>query len=311
MIGMNVTNEKYTCKIINASALQPQKFVDECSSEYRAKISGAAKNIFEDKSKKIVLLAGPSSSGKTTTANLLSEMLGHMGGKAYTVSLDDFYFPQSVGYPLDENGKPDYECVEALDTELLHLCFGKLIREGRAELPVFDFNSGERINNAKKVELYENDVIIVEGLHALNPVIYNTLDKNSLYKIYVSVSSRIYEEDGDVLLSKRDLRFVRRMVRDYSFRSTSVEKTFELWQSVMRGEDKYLFPFEENADIRINSFHPCEPCILSEKAIALLSTVSDGEYKEKAALMTDKLSLFKNIDYSILPKDSLLREFTG
>lgn len=311
MIGMNVTNEKYTCSKINNLALEPQKFLDECSREYHAKVSAAARNIFDDKSKKIVMLAGPSSSGKTTTANLLSKMLGYMGSRAYTVSLDDFYHPHSVGYPLDENGKPDYECVEALDIELLHLCFGELLRKGRTELPVFDFHSGERINNAKKVELSENDVIIVEGLHALNPVITETLDENSLYKIYVSVSSRVYEEDGSVLLSKRDLRFVRRMVRDYSFRSTSVERTFEIWQSVMRGEDKYLFPFEENADIKLNSFHPCEPCVLSEKAIKLLGTVSDGEYVEKAALMINKLSLFKNIDYSILPGDSLLREFTG
>lgn len=311
MIGMNVTNEKYTCSKINNLALEPQKFLDECSREYHAKVSAAARNIFDDKSKKIVMLAGPSSSGKTTTANLLSKMLGYMGSRAYTVSLDDFYHPHSVGYPLDENGKPDYECVEALDIELLHLCFGELLRKGRTELPVFDFHSGERINNAKKVELSENDVIIVEGLHALNSVITETLDENSLYKIYVSVSSRVYEEDGSVLLSKRDLRFVRRMVRDYSFRSTSVERTFEIWQSVMRGEDKYLFPFEENADIKLNSFHPCEPCVLSEKAIKLLGTVSDGEYVEKAALMINKLSLFKNIDYSILPGDSLLREFTG
>ena len=311
MIGINVTNEKLTCSIINESALLPGKFVDECSAEYRKKINDVAKNIFDDKNKKIIMVAGPSSSGKTTTAGLVSETLEKMGGRAYTVSLDDFYFPKSVGYPLDENGKPDYECVEALDIEFLHFCFGKLIKEGRADLPVFDFNSGERINNAKKVELSENDVIIVEGLHALNPVICDTLDENSLYKIYVSVSSRVYEDDGRVFLSKRDLRFVRRMVRDYSFRSTSVEKTYELWQSVMRGEDKYLFPFEDNADIKINSFHPCEPCVLSETAIRLLSTVSDGEYKQKAALMIEKLSHFKNIDYSILPEDSLLREFTG
>lgn len=311
MIGMKIKNEKYTGAVINALALEPKKFLEDCTREYHSKVSAAARNIFDDKSKKIVMLAGPSSSGKTTTANLLSKMLGYMGSRAYTVSLDDFYHPHSVGYPLDENGNPDYECVEALDIELLHLCFGELIRKGRAELPVFDFKSGERINNAKKIELSENDVIIVEGLHALNPVITETLDENSLYRIYVSVSTRVYEEDGSVLLSKRDLRFVRRMVRDYSFRSTSVDRTFEIWQSVMRGEDKYLFPFEDNADIKLDSFHACEPCVLSARAIKLLSAVSEGEHKERADLMINKLNLFKNIDFSILPEDSLLREFTG
>ncbi len=257
------------------------------------------------------MLAGPSSSGKTTTAALLSKGIESMGGKAYTVSLDDFYFPHSVGYPLDENGEPDYECVEALDVELIHRCLGKLVTDGKSSLPVFDFKSGERINGKKNIILQENDVIIVEGLHALNPVITDTLDESGLYKIYVSVSSRVYDDNDGVLFSKRDLRFVRRMVRDFSFRSTSVERTFEVWESVMRGEDKYLFPFEYLADIKINSFHACEPCVLAERAVELLESALGGEYGEKASVIIDKLKKFKNIDYSILPADSLLREFTG
>ncbi|MBR3780270.1 MAG: nucleoside kinase [Clostridia bacterium] len=311
MIGMKSVNKIYTFNEINRLALEPRKFLSDCSADYHARVSETAKIILSDESRKLVMLAGPSSSGKTTTARLLSEKLVRMGAAAYTVSLDDFYHPRSVGYPLDENGKPDYECVEALDIELMHECFGNLLKNGRAEFPVFDFHSGERINNAKKVELSEKGVIIVEGLHALNPVITETLDEKSLYRIYVSVSSRVYDENGDVLLSKRDLRFVRRMVRDYSFRSTSVDRTFEIWQSVMRGEDKYLFPYERNADIKLNSFHPCEPCVLSEKAIRLLRTATDGEHREKAELMIDKLSLFRKADYTLLPEDSLLREFTG
>lgn len=304
-------NDKYTYSRINNLALAPREFLEECSRAYNIGVAGIAREIFDDANKKIVMLAGPSSSGKTTTASLLSKGIEFMGGRAYTVSLDDFYFPHSIGYPLDENGNPDYECVEALDVELIHLCLGELLRKGKSSLPVFDFTTGERRNNAKNISLGENDVIIVEGLHALNPVITDTLDESKLFKIYVSVSSRVYEDDSSVLLSKRDLRFVRRMVRDFSFRSTSVEKTFEVWESVMRGEDKYLFPFENLADIKINSFHPCEPCVLSKRAKELLKTALGGKYGEKAALMINKLDLFKNIDYSILPNDSLLREFTG
>ena len=303
--------EKYTYKKINNLALAPAEFVKACSAAYHAKVEETARDIFADRSKKIVMLAGPSSSGKTTTAKLLSQKLEEMGSRAYTVSLDDFYHPHSVGYPLDENGEPDYECVEALDIELLHMCFGELIRKGRADLPVFDFMTGERKNNAKTVELSENDVIIVEGLHALNPVITDTLNEENLYKIYVSVSSRVYEDDGSVLFSKRDLRFIRRMVRDFSFRSTSVEETIDIWERVMRGEDKYLFPFENRADIKLDSFHPCESCVLSGKAIPLLEHVKDGEFAEKANLLKNKLGLFRNINYSVLPEDSLLREFTG
>ncbi|MBQ7121614.1 MAG: nucleoside kinase [Clostridia bacterium] len=304
-------NDRYTLKKINEYAANPKEFLALCSQEYHKKADAAASEIFGDKSKKIVMLAGPSSSGKTTTAKILSEDIKALGGRAYTVSLDDFYHPHSVGYPLDENGKPDYECVEALDIELLHAKLGELAENGKSILPVFDFKTGERINNAKTIELRENDVIIVEGLHALNPVITDTLSEKNLYKIYVSVSSRVYNENGEVLLSKRDLRFIRRMVRDFSFRSTPVERTFEIWQSVTRGEDKYLFPFEDRADVKINSFHPCEPCVFAQRAINLLGDVEKEEYKEKAQRLINTLSLFEKTDYSLLPADSLLREFTG
>ncbi len=306
-----MNDNKYTYAKINEFAADPIAFLCGSSAEYHKKVDAVADTIFSDAGKKIVMLAGPSSSGKTTTASILSEDIRKLGGKAYTVSLDDFYFPHSVGYPLDENGKPDYECVEALDIELLHAKLGELAENGKSDLPVFDFKTGERINNAKTIDLKENDVIIVEGLHALNPVITDTLDKEKLYKIYVSVSSRVYDTDGEVLFSKRDLRFVRRMVRDYSFRSTSVERTFEIWQSVMRGEDKYLFPFEYLADVKIDSFHPCEPCVFAERAVKLLSQVNNSDFSDKAQSLINKLSLFKKTDYSLLPKDSLLREFTG
>ena len=311
MIGMKTENKNLTATQINSFALDARKFLDDCTRDYHNQVFDVAEKIIGNKNKKIIMLAGPSSSGKTTTANLLSQRLNGMGVKTATVSLDDFYHPRSVGYPLDEDGKPDYECVEALDIGLLHSCFGELVKNGVAMFPVFDFHSGERINNAKTIELSENNVIIVEGLHALNPVITENLDSNKLYKIYVSVSTRVYDDGGEVLLSKRDLRFVRRVVRDFSFRSTSVERTFEIWQSVMRGEDKYLFPFESHADIKLNSFHACEPCVLSQKAVNLLKTVSSDEYRSKSGQMIEKLNLFKTIDCSMLPADSLLREFTG
>ena len=304
-------NEVYTYKKINNLAIEPVNFINGCSSDYHGKVDKVAEKIFADRNKKIVMLAGPSSSGKTTTASILSRDINLLGGRAYTVSLDDFYHPRSVGYPLDENGKPDYECVEALDIELMHIKLGELAEKGKSSLPVFDFKSGERINDAKKIELEENDVIIVEGLHALNPVITDTLDEEKLYKIYVSISTRVYDDDGISFLSKRDLRFIRRMVRDFSFRSTSVERTFEIWQSVTRGENKYLFPYEHLADVKIDSFHPCEPCLFAERASALLSTVKNPQYTEKSGLLLDRLSHFKNINYSLLPSDSLLREFLG
>ena len=306
-----INKEKPTFCEINRMAENPAEFLAFCTESYRNRVCSVAKEIFENKSKNIIMLAGPSSSGKTTTASILSKCIEDFGGRAYIVSLDDFYFPRSVGYPLDENGKPDYECVEALDIELIHRCFGELQRFGKSSFPVFDFPSGERIENSKNISLEENDVIIVEGLHALNPVITDTLDESRLFRIYVSVSTRVYGDEGEVLFSKRDLRLIRRTVRDYQFRSTSVERTFEIWESVMRGEDKYLFPYESLADVKINSFHPCEPCVFTQKATALLTEAVNGEYGEKAKSLINKLSLFKSTDISILPADSLLREFVG
>lgn len=304
-------DKRYTAKSINACASEPESFLAECTGEYLGKVKSLAERVFIDNGKKIILLAGPSSSGKTTTASIMSRCIEAFGGKAYTVSLDDFYKSRSMGYPLDENGKPDYECVEALDIEFLHTKLSELITNGKASLPRFDFGSGERINGFLTINLEENDVIIVEGLHALNPVITDTLNKENLFKIYVNVSSRVYCENGDVLFSKRDLRFIRRMIRDYKFRSSSVENTFELWKSVTRGEDKYLFPFRNLADIKLDSFHPCEPSVFAREAISLLSHTENPEYKENALQLSQALSLFDKTDYSLLPDDSLLREFTG
>ncbi len=303
--------EKFTVGKINNLATAPDEFVAACTVDYRRRVAEAAKTVFTAGNKKIIMLAGPSSSGKTTTAALLSREIEALGAKAYTVSLDDFYFSRSTGkYPLDENGKPDYETVDALDVELIRHCFGELIEKSESYLPIFDFTVGERRDKERKITLSENDIIIVEGLHALNPAITDTLPAENLFRIYVSVSSRVYENEETVLLSKRDLRFIRRMVRDYLFRAMPAHRTFEIWESVMRGEDKYLFPFEKSADLKLNSFHPCEPCVIAGKAISLLEGV-EGEFSDKANQLKDKLSLFKELNYSILPQDSLLREFTG
>lgn len=307
---MNIS-EKYTFSRINNLALAPREFLADCTQSYIETVRKTAETIFADKSKKIITLAGPSSSGKTTTASMLSNAIDALGAKAYTVSLDDFYYSHSENkYPIDENGDPDYESVDALDVERIHRCLSELAEKGESALPVFDFTKGERNDGARKIVLGENDIIIVEGLHALNPVITSSLRKENIFEIYVSVSSRVYENDGSVLLSKRNLRLIRRMVRDNSFRATPPARTFEIWQSVMRGEDKYLFPFEKFADIKLNSFHPCETCVLAPQAIPLLETVR-GEFADDAHMLARKLSLFRKTDKSLLPSDSLLREFTG
>lgn len=301
---------KYTCDRINSCAENPEKFVDECAEKYRAAVTDCAEKIFADTDKKIVMLAGPSSSGKTTTAKILSGIIEKLGGNAYSVSLDDFYRSHNEpDYPRNEKGEEDYECVESLAVDLIREKIASLVSGKETLLPEFDFSTGMRNDDVKSIDLGENDIIIIEGLHALNPLITQGIDEKNLFKIYVSVSTRIYEDNGDVLLSKRDLRFIRRAVRDYFTRSMSIKRTFDIWQSVSDGEDKYLFPFEDYADVKIDSFHPCEPCLIKDVAIGLLSEEDFEEYSEKAEQLREKLKKFRSIDASLLPEDSVLKEF--
>ncbi len=300
----------YTPSLINSLAVSSEKFIRDCDEKYRAGVTECANRIFADPDKKIIMLAGPSSSGKTTTAKILSEIIAELGGTAYTVSLDDFYRQgDDKDYPLNEKGEPDYECVEALDISLIKKCIKELIDDNESLLPTFDFTTGHRSDNAKKIALDDNDIIIIEGLHALNPVITEGIDGKNLFKIFVSVGTRIYDESGNVLLSRAEIRFVRRAVRDYYTRAMEIERTFAIWQSVKSGERKFLYPYEQYADFEIDSFHPCEMCILRDAALELLSDGDFGEFSVSANEYISKLNRFRSVDPSMLSEDSLLNEF--
>lgn len=299
-----------TLSLINKNATDNTcEFISACENRFHSTVNEVAETFLADPECDIVLLAGPSSSGKTTTAGILAQKIINSGRKAYIVSLDDFYLNRE-DIPVNEDGMKDYENVTALDIGLMHKCFNDLIVNRKADLPIFDFMTGARSAQTKHIELRKDDVIIVEGLHALNPVITDGLDENHLYRIYISVSSRVSDDDGNILLNKRSLRFIRRMIRDYLHRNSPVENTFYMWQGVMKGEDKFLFPFETYADVKINSFHAYETCIFKNEALRLLSEVGkDSEFFEKAQELISAISLFKEIDPSFLPEKSLLNEF--
>lgn len=290
-----------------------------CTDDFIAKSENRYKNIIENicygitqgNGHEIVMLAGPSASGKTTTAGKICCQLEKMGHVAYTVSLDDFYLEPGKG-PLDENGKPDFETVYALDLKLIEKCLQELIVKGESLLPEFDFLSKKRYIEKNHIKLDKGDVIIVEGLHALNPVITDNLPSEHLFKTYVSVSSRIYDKNRHIVLNKRNMRFVRRLVRDFNFRASSPENTFDLWQNVTAGEDKYLFPYRFLADARINSIHVYEPCILKNDAICMLEEITkDSIFYSDAQRLVRSLKKFPDIPKEKIPKDSLLREFIG
>lgn len=260
----------------------------------------------------VIMLAGPSASGKTTTAHKIKEKFIERGEDCHVISLDDFYLNRE-DVPGYSEGEPDFESVYALDLKLIDSCLQSLLSGEETFLPSFDFETGKRDDQAKFFRLGEKDVVIVEGLHALNPIVTQNIPDEFLYKIYISVSSRIYnEESEDIILNKRNLRFIRRMIRDYKFRASSVDNTYRMWDSVRMGEDKYLFAFKDYADLRINTIHIYEPCVFKNIAIEMLESVEeDSIYYRDAKRLIRALNKFIQIDAENVPEDSLLREFLG
>lgn len=304
----NVNN---TIEYIIENAVNPESFILKCEEKYSNKITKIAKTIAESNRIEIVMLAGPSSSGKTTTAKKLCQALEDMGVRSHTVSLDDFYLNNSQS-PRFPDGTPDYETVEALDIPYFEKTMTNLIETGSALIPEFDFMTGRRKEKYNRLKIGEKDVIVVEGLHALNPVITEHLPKDRLFKIYISVSSRIYDSKKNIILNKRNIRFLRRLVRDYKFRGNSVEETFKMWISVRYGEDSYLFPFKDNADIRINTIHLYETCVLRDLAVDLLMQVEkNSEFYRESQRLIRSLYKFPKIQSDLVPENSLLREFIG
>ncbi len=307
-----MANINNNLEYINEHALKnPTDFVLKCEQRYNNIIEDIAKRIVEETGREIVMLAGPSSAGKTTTARKLCENLNKKGVKTYVLSLDDFYLNRE-DIPYLPDGTQDYETVYALDLQLFTECVNRLLMGETVKNPVFDFTTGKRSDKEfNEITLGKEDVVIIEGLHALNPVITEKIE-GKLLKIYINVSSRIYDNKGNIILNKRNMRFVRRMVRDYKFRDSTVDNTYKLWRNVTAGEDKYLFPFRDNADIKVNTIHLYESCVLKSQALPLLyeSEISD-EYKDDAKKLCKALEKFEDINISSVPEDSLLREFLG
>lgn len=298
-------------EINNAVRSDPMEYISLCSEEYEQKLDSVTENILKDNRVDIVLLAGPSSSGKTTTANKIAERIRQRGKNAYIISLDDFYFNRD-DIPINSDGLPDYENITALDLPLIKECFNSLIVKRSAVLPTFNFFTGLRELASRPLELKENDVLIVEGIHALNGIITQGIDNHHIFRVYISVSSRITGVDGKILLTKRNIRFTRRMIRDYHFRSTQTERTFFLWSGVRKGEDRFIFPYKSNASEFINSFHPFELCLFRDEAVKRLSSIGeDSEYFDEAQRLKESLELFEPIDLTKIGEDSLLHEFIG
>ena len=274
------------------------------------KLAKIAEEIASRKGVKLVLLAGPSSSGKTTSCKRLSIQLAVNGLKPLQISLDD-YFVDRDKTPKDENGEFDFESIYALNLDLLNEQFNALFRGEEVELPKYDFPSGKSVKSGKMLKLEPNNVLVVEGIHALNPELTAHVPEEQIFRVYASALTTILLDNHNYIPTT-DNRLLRRIIRDYKYRGVSAQETIRRWPSVRSGENKWIFPFQENADAMLNTAMLYELSVLKMQAEPLLQQVPENceEFAEAYRLLKF-LKYFKGIPYNNLPPTSLLREFLG
>lgn len=292
------TKAGHATELINvAEALQERKLT-EIADDIKAREA------------KIVLIAGPSSSGKTTTSKRLAIQLMCCGMHPHTISTDN-YFVNRIDTPKDENGEYDFECIGAVDTELFNQQMNQLLAGERIELPRYDFPSGERKYEGNFLQIGPSDVIILEGNHALNPIMSCQIPEEDKYRVYVSALSTIALDDHNYVPTS-DIRLLRRILRDYRYRGYSALETIHRCPSVTRGEEKWIYPFQENADATFNSALLYELNVIRDQVLPILDQVSEREpeYSE-ASRLRKFLNYFVPVPADQVPPTSLLREFAG
>lgn len=274
------------------------------------KISQMAETIANKKDVKVVLIAGPSSSGKTTFCKRLSVQLLTCGIKPVQISLDD-YFVNRVDTPKDETGDYDYESLYALNIPLVNEQFLALFRGEEVQLPSYNFQTGKSEMKGKKLRLNSDNILIVEGIHALNPTLTKNIPNNKKFRIYASALTTILLDDHNYIPTT-DNRLIRRIVRDHKYRGCSAQETIRRWPSVRAGEKKWIFPYQENADTMFNTAMLYEVAVLKAQAEAVLEQVPENcnEYAE-AYRLRKFLGYFASLPFRSLPPTSLLREFLG
>ena len=289
---------------------ESQNVIMVAEALHEKKIANIADDINERKDVKIILIAGPSSSGKTTFANRLSIQLRVNGLIPIPISLDN-YFVDREKTPLDENGEYDYESIDALDLKLLNDNLEELMTGAEVELPVYNFKSGKREWVGYSVKMPENGVLILEGIHGLNPKLISEDLKKNIFKIYISALTQL-NIDNHNRISTTDSRKVRRIVRDSLSRGYGAEDTLKMWPSIRRGEKNNIFIYQEQADALFNSTLVYELCVLKPYALKELEKIpQESPVYAEARRLKAFLSFFKEINVDEVPKNSILREFIG
>lgn len=305
---LNVNTLYKLNKIIKNDEIKEYILMDEALHE--KKIAKIADTISQNKNIKVILIAGPSSSGKTTFAKRLELELKLNGIKPKTISVDN-YFVERKDTPKDEDGNYDFEAIEAIDTKLLNNDLLKLLEGKEIDMPIFNFHEGKKEYKGNKMNLGEDEVLIMEGIHCLNDKLTFLIPKEQKFKIYISCLT-VLNIDYYNRISTTDTRLIRRIVRDNQFRGYSALHTLKMWPSVNKGEAKNIFAYQEEADVMFNSSLIYELSVLKDYALPLLKEITpkDMEYSE-AKKLTSMLEYFKSISSELIPNNSLLREFIG
>lgn len=285
--------------------------VEVAEAYFENQVSDIASSIVKDEDADMVLIAGPSSSGKTTLAHRLSVQLGVRGIEPIPIHMDD-YFVNREDTPIDENGERNYELLEAIDLEKFNEDLMLLIEGEEIELPSFNFVTGKREKSGRFIKLGENSIVIIEGIHALNPKLTKLVPDKNKFKIYVSALTQL-NIDAHNRISSSDVRLLRRMVRDNQFRGTNIESTLNEWPKVRAGETKFIFPYQDFADVAMDSSLIYELAVIKKYAMDLFKDYdkSNKNYKEIKRL-SSLLKYFVSIeDDSIIPNNSIIRETIG
>ena len=273
-------------------------------------IGQVAEKAVKDPDRRIVMIAGPSSSGKTTFSHRLSTQFAALGYNPHPISVDN-YFRNREEYPLDENGQPDFEALGCVDIPQFNEDMNALLSGKTIELPRFNFKTGKREYKGEMLKLGKKDILVIEGIHCLNDAMSSELPKDSKFKIYISALTQLNVDEHN-RIPTTDGRLIRRMVRDARTRGTSALETIERWPSVRRGEDKNIFPYQESADVMFNSALVYELAVLKLYAEPLLFNIPrDREEDDEAKRLLKFLDYFLAIDSDVIPKTSILREFIG
>lgn len=304
---IKVENSVDLNRVVSSGKISDLIRIDEALQNNR--LLKIASEINSKKDIKIVLIAGPSSSGKTTTTTKLCMFLKSFGLNPKMLSMDD-YFVERNETPLDEKGQPDYECLEAIDLKLFNTQLENLLKGEEVDIPTFNFVLGKK-EYKKKLKLEKDDIILIEGIHAINTNILTNIPRENKYKIYISALTELNIDEHN-RVSTTDNRLLRRIIRDNRTRGYNVEHTLKTWVSVRRGEEKYIFPFQDEADFTLNTALIYELGVLKTYVEPLLYSVPyESPFYEEARRLINFLRLFLPIPADDIPRDSVLREFIG